>query len=150
MFTSQPKAAIIEEILSNLENIGDYLKTIVLGRLFSYYMSVSDFTNATKYAMMAIDVGEKSDVMMLPTIAYGLLTIAAISSKDHGKTCALATRYLKLCSENGIHDYFRIREPYGTILQFALDNGIESDFTRNMMRFAGYKTKKIYVSTLAG
>jgi LuxR family maltose regulon positive regulatory protein len=98
IFASHPKEAIIEEILSNLENIGDYLKTIVLGRLFGYYISVSDFGNAIRYAMMAIDIGEKSNIMMIPTIAYGLLTIAAISAKDHAKARVLAARYLKLCS----------------------------------------------------
>ncbi|MDD4238777.1 MAG: hypothetical protein PHT62_09525 [Desulfotomaculaceae bacterium] len=150
IFTGNPKAAIIDEILSNLENISDYLKTIVLGRLFGYYISVSDFPNAVKYAMMSIEVGERSDIMMIPTIAYGFLTGAAISAKDHAKADRLAARYLKLCSENGIYDYFKIRGLYGSILQFALDNGIESDFAQKMMAFAGYKTKKVYISTFGG
>lgn len=150
IFTSDPKAAIIDEILSNLENLSDYLKTIVLGRLFGYYISVSDFANAVKYAMMSIEIGERSNIMMIPTIAYGLLTGAALSAKDHPKACGLATRYLKLCSENGIYDYFKIRDLYGSILQFALEQGIESDFAQKMLAFAGYKTKKIYISTFGG
>lgn len=150
IFTGDPKAAIIDEILSNLENISDYLKTIVLGRLFGYYISVSDFPNAVKYAMMSIEVGERSNIMMIPTIAYGLLTGTVISAKDHAQACGLAARYLKLCSDNGIYDYFKIRGLYGPILQFALDHGIESDFAQKMVAFAGYKTKKVYVSTFGG
>ncbi|MDD4169458.1 MAG: hypothetical protein PHD36_04230 [Desulfotomaculaceae bacterium] len=150
IFTSDPKAAIIDEILSNLEHISDYLKTIVLARLFSYYISVSDFPNAVKYAMLSIEIGERSNIMMIPTIASGLLTGAALAAKDHTKACGLATRYLKLCSENGIYDYFKIRELYGSILQFALEQGIESDFAQKMLAFAGYKTKKIYISTFGG
>ncbi|MTI85085.1 MAG: hypothetical protein FH756_14615 [Firmicutes bacterium] len=73
----------IHEILSNLAQVGDYLKTLVLGRLFGYYISVSDFSN--KYARLCIDdVGEKSDVMLTPTIAYGILAKAAIAQK---KSC---------------------------------------------------------------
>ena len=92
--------------------------------------------------------------MMIPTIAYGLLTGAAISAKDHAGADRLAARYLKrylkLCSENGIYDYFKIRGLYGSILQFALEHGIESDFAQKMMAFAGYKTKKVYISTFGG
>ncbi|MBP7331147.1 MAG: hypothetical protein KBA08_02360 [Firmicutes bacterium] len=150
IFTNDSKAAVIDEILANLENVSDYLKTIVLGRLFAYYLSVSDFPNAVKYAMMSIEVGERSSIMMIPTIAYGLLTEAAISARDHAQACGLAARYLKLCSENGIYDYFKIRGLYGSILQFALDHGIESDFVQKMMAFAGHKTKKVYVSTFGG
>lgn len=150
IFTSGPKAAIIDEILSNLENISDYLKTIVLGRLFGYYVSVSDFPNAVKYASMSIEIGERSNIMMIPTIAYGFLTGAALSAKDHAKAPSLAARYLKLCSENGIYDFFKIRGLYGPILQYALEHGIESDFAQKMMAFAGYKTKKVYISTFGG
>ena len=154
IFTSEPKAAIIDEILSNLENVSDYLKTIVLGRLFAYYISASDIPGAVKYATMSIEIGERSNIMMIPTIAYGLLTGAAISAKDHAGADRLAARYLKrylkLCSENGIYDYFKIRGLYGSILQFALEHGIESDFAQKMMAFAGYKTKKVYISTFGG
>ncbi|MDD2421267.1 MAG: hypothetical protein PHU78_03855 [Heliobacteriaceae bacterium] len=150
IFTNDTKTAVIDEILSNLENIGDYLKTIVLGRLFGYYLSVSDFPNAVKYAGMAIEIGERSNIMMIPTIAYGFLTGAAISTKDHAKASVLATRYLKLCSEYGIYDFFKIKGLYGSILQYALDHEIESDFVQKMMTFAGYKTKKVYISTFGG
>ena len=150
MFTSDSKTAIIAEILANLENVSDYLKTIALARLFGYYISISDFSNAVKYAMLSIEIGEKSNIMMTPTIAYGLLTGAAISAKDSAKASGLAARYLKLCSENGIYDYFKIRGLYGSILQFALDQGIESDFAQKMMVFAGHKTKKVYISTFEG
>jgi LuxR family maltose regulon positive regulatory protein len=150
IFTNDTKATVIDELLSSLENIGDYLKTIVLGRLFGYYISVSDLPNAVKYAKMAIEIGERSNIMMIPTIAYGLLTGAAISAKDYAKAGRLAARYLKLCSENGIYDYFKILGLYGSILQFALDHGIESDFSKKMMAFAGYKTKKVYIRTFGG
>lgn len=150
ILTSEPKEAIIDEIHSNLENASDYLKTIVLGRLFAYYTSASDIPSAVKYAKMSIEIGERSNIMMIPTIAYGLLTVAAISAKDHAGAERLAARYLKLCSENGIYDYFKIRKLYGSILQFALEHGIETDFAQKMMAFAGYKTKKLYITTFGG
>ena len=39
---------------------------------------------------------------------------------------------------------------YGIILQFALDNNIEPDFARQMMRFSGYRGQKVYTQTLGG
>ncbi len=150
IFTNDSKTEVIDEILANLENVGDYLKTIVLGRLFAYYLSVSDFPNAVKYATMSIEIGERASIMMIPTIAYGFLTSAAMPAKDHAGASGLAARYLRLCAENGIYDYFKIRGLYGAILQFALDNGIEPCFAQKMIAFAGHKTKKIYVSTFGG
>jgi hypothetical protein len=37
---------------------------------------------------------------------------------------------------------------YDPIFEFALDNGIEPEFTRQMMNFAGYRRKKAYIETL--
>ncbi len=150
IFTSGTKVTIIDEILSNLENIDDYLKTIVLGRLYGYFLSVSDFPNAVKYAFLSIETGKRANMMMIPTIAYGILAGAAIAAKDQARAVRLTQHYLKLCSENGIYDYFKIRKIYGPILEFALDNGIEVGFVKEMMALAGYKTKKVYIKTLGG
>jgi len=150
IFTSDSKAAIIDEILSNLENIDDYLKIMVLGRLYGYFLSVADFPNAVKYALLSIEIGERSNMMMIPTIAYGILTGAAIAAKDQARAVRLTTHYLKLCSANGIYDYFKIRKTYGPILEFAFENGIELNFVKEMMALAGYETKKAYIKTLGG
>lgn len=150
MFTNDEREAVIGQILANLGNVGDYLKTIVLGRLFGYYISVSDFPSAVKHAKLAIDIGQRSGMMMIPTIAYGLLAGISISAKDNAQASALTARYLQLCNQNGIYDFFKVRELYGAILQFALVNGIEIDFAREMLAFAGYKTKKVYISTFGG
>lgn len=88
--------------------------------------------------------------MMIPTIAYGILTGVAIAAKDQTRAVRLTTHYLKLCRENGIYDYFKVRKTYGPILEFALDNGIELGFVKEMMALAGYKTKKAYIKTLGG
>jgi hypothetical protein len=37
---------------------------------------------------------------------------------------------------------------YDPIFEFALDNGIEPEFNRQMMNFAGYRRKKAYIETL--
>ena len=84
------------------------------------------------------------------TMAYGVLVRAAIETKDKDceETAGLARRYLKLCSDNGLHEYFRLRRAYGPVLEFAYDNGIEADFARQMMEFAGYRPKKAHVESL--
>lgn len=146
--TEEEKQNIIKEILLNLENVTDYLKTIVLGRLFSYYAAVSDFPNAIKYAKLSIEIGERSNNMLIPTIAYGILANAAIAAKDHHQAVLLTKHYLKLCSENGIYEFFRMQKTYDLILEFALDNEIDPDFTKQMVEFAGYKTKKLSIQSL--
>lgn len=150
IFTGRAKAPIIEEILSDLENIGDYLRTIVLGRLYAYYLSVSDYPNAVKYAWLSIETGERANMMMIPTIAYGILAGTTIAAGDKAQAVRLTAHYLRLCSENGIYDYFRMQKTYGTILEFALDHGIELDFVKEIMALAGYQTKKAYIKTLGG
>ncbi|KJS02352.1 MAG: hypothetical protein VR68_03145 [Peptococcaceae bacterium BRH_c4a] len=150
IFLNDAKEPIITEILANFDKINDYLKTIVLGRLFSYYAAVSDFPSAVKYAKLSIKIGEESNIMIIPTIAYGVLARAFITMQDHDQAVWLTQRYLQLCSENGIYDFFRMRKAYAPILEFALDNGIEPDFAEQMMALTGYKTKKVYIKTLGG
>lgn len=150
MFTSDPKEEIINEIYANLNHVGDYFKTIALARLFSYFGTVSDFTSAVKCAKLSIEIGERANMMMIPTMAYGIMARAVIEIKDHEKSVSSTKRFLQLCYENGIYEYFRMRKAYDTVLQFAYDNHIEPDITRQMMEFAGYKPKKAYVQTLGG
>ena len=145
------KEAITEEILANLDMATDYLKTIILARLFGFYATAeANFPRAVKYARMAIAIGERSQVMLIPTAAYGILARAAIAIQDHDQAMLLTERYLRLCSANGIYDYLRIRRAYGPILEFAMHNGIQPEFTAKMLAFAGYLTKKVYVRTFGG
>ncbi|HYE83775.1 MAG TPA: hypothetical protein VEG39_16620 [Clostridia bacterium] len=150
MFTDGPKEGIISEIFANLDGVSDYFKTIALARLFSYFGTVSDFPNAVKCAKLSIEIGEKANMMLIPTMAYGMLARAVIAMKDHEQSVSLTRRFLQLCNENGIYEYFRMRKAYDPILEFAFDNGIEPAVTRQMMEFAGFKPKKIYVQTLGG
>jgi hypothetical protein len=150
MFTEGPKENIINEIYANLDQAGNYLKTIILGRLFGYFGAVGDFPSAVKCAKMCIGIGEISNIMLLPSLSYGILARAAIEMKDHMLAVNLTKRYLQLCSENGIYEYFRMRKSYDPILEFAFDNGIEPAITKQMMAFAGYETKKVYIKALGG
>jgi LuxR family maltose regulon positive regulatory protein len=150
MFSNDPKDIVIHEIFEDLEHANDYLKTIILGRLFSYFAALSDFPNAVRCAQMSIDIGEKFGIMLIPTLAYGILARAAIAQRDQEKAAALTKRFLLLCHENGVYEYFRVRKAYDPVLEFALINGIEPDIVREIMEFAGYKFKKAYITTLGG
>jgi len=83
-------------------------------------------------------------------MAYGMLARAAIAMKDQVQAVFLTKHFLQLCHENGIYEYFRMRKAYDPILEFAFDNEIELDITKQMMDFAGYKLKKVYITTLGG
>lgn len=148
MFTSEPKENIINDIYLNLDRISDYFKTIALARLYSYFGTISDFPNAVKCAKLCIEIGEKSNMMLMPTMAYGIMARAAIAMNNHEQSVNLTKRFLQLCYENGVYEYFRMRKAYDLILKFAFENEIEPIITKQMMKFAGYKTKKIYVQTL--
>lgn len=150
IFTEEPKEDIIKSIFNNLDQAGDYLKTIIFARLFGYFSAVSDVCNAVKCAKLCIEVGERTKMMLQATLAYGILAKAAVSMNEHKKAAELTRRYLQLCSANGIYEYFRMHKTYDSILEFAYDNGIEPEFTRQMMKFAGYKTKKVYIKTFGG
>jgi hypothetical protein len=148
IFKSEQSQAIIDEIWANLDQVGDYFKTIALARLLGYFGSVSDFANAVKCAELCIEIGERANLMLMATNAYGMLARAAIMTMDQAKAVGITRRFLQLCDENGVYEYFRMRKAYDPILEFALDNGIEPEFTKQMMEFTGYKPKKAYIETL--
>jgi len=148
IFTDDPKENIVREIFENLDGSGAYLKSLVLARLMGYFSAISDYPNAVKCANMCIETGESSGMLLHASLAYGILARAAIETKNHEKAVILTKRYLKLCSDNGIYEYFRMRKAYNPVLESACNNGIEPEFTKQMMEFAGYRPKKIYIETL--
>jgi LuxR family maltose regulon positive regulatory protein len=143
-----PKENRVQEIFENLNNAGAYLQNVVLARLMGYFFAISDYPNALKCAQMCIEAGERAGMFLHSSLAYGVLAIAAIAKKDYENSVGLTRRYLKLCYDNGIYEYFRLRKAYDPVLEFAYDNGIEPEITRQLMEFAGYRTKKAYIETL--
>lgn len=150
IFSDGPKDRIINEIMSQIDQGTVYLKSIVLGRLFSYFCSIPDIPNAVQCARRCIEIGEKENIMLIPTAAYGVLARAAFETKDHNKMTAYIGKYLRLCAENGIYDYLRIKRIYGPILEFALEHGIQKDFVHYIMELFGYQTRKASVLTFGG
>lgn len=148
MFTDEDKENILQEIFDNLNRAGAYLKCIVLARLMGYYGSIADFNNAVKCARLCIETGESIGMLLHSSLAYGIIVIVAIETKDYENAVALTRRYLKLCSAYGLYEYFRMHRTYDSVLEFAYNNGIEPEFTKEMMTFAGYQPKKAYVEAL--
>ena len=148
IFTNDPKEDIVREIFENLDGAGAYLKSLVLARLMGYFTATSDYPNAVKCANLCIETGERSGMLLHASLAYGVLVRAAIETKDHEKAIILTERYLKLCSDHGLYEYFRLRKAYDPVLEFAYNNGIEPEITKQMMEFAGYRPKKAYIETL--
>ncbi|WP_276620177.1 hypothetical protein [Syntrophomonas wolfei] len=148
IFTDDPKEDIVREIFENLDQAGAYLKSLVLARLMGYFSAISDYPNAVKCANLCIETGESSGMLLHASLAYGVLVRAAIETKDHEKATSLAGRYLKLCSDHGFYEYFRLRKAYDPVLEFAYNYGIEPEFTKQMIEFAGYRPKKVYIETL--
>jgi LuxR family maltose regulon positive regulatory protein len=150
LFAAGDKEKIIGEIYENIPKVGDYFKTIALGRLFHYFGIVSDFERAASCAKRSIEIGERADMMMIGTLAYGMLARIALARGEYEEVSRLTRRFLPLCHENGSYEFFRMRKAYDPVLEFALSNGIEPEITREMMAFAGFTIKKAYIATLGG
>ncbi len=148
MFTDGNKEGLICEIFESIPKVSDHFKTVAYGRLYNYFGSISDFERAAECARRSIEIGERSNTMMVATMAYGFLARIALAEKESEKASALTHRFLRLCEENGIYEYFRMRSAYDPILQFAYDSGIEPGFAKQMMEFVGYRPKKAYIRML--
>lgn len=148
LFVAGNKENVISEIYENISKVGDYFKTIALGRLFHYFGIVSDFERAVGCARRSIEIGERADMMMVGTLAYGLLARIALAGGAYEEADRLIRRFLPLCHKNGSYEFFRMRKAYDLILEFALSSGIEPEITREMMDFAGFTIKKAYIVTL--
>jgi len=148
IFSDVHKEDTVREIFENLDDAGPYLKNLVLARLMGYFSAISDYPNAVKCAGLCIEAGEKANMMLHPSLAYGILAKAAMETKNYEKAASLTGRYLRLCSDNGIYEYFRMRKAYDPVLEFAYGNGIEPEITRQMIKFAGYIQKKAHVDML--
>lgn len=150
MFTSGPKKEIIDEIFVGLDLLGDYLRSIILARLFGYLAAVGDYQNAVHCAKLCITVGENARIYLHSTLAYGMLARISIANKEDKDACHYTERFLRYCYENGIYEYFRARKDYDPILEFASNHGIEPEITKYFMDFAGFKKKKAYIKTFGG
>jgi hypothetical protein len=148
MFANIEKEKMIEEIYKTIPRVSDHFKTVALGRLYNYLGSISDFPRAAECAKRSIEIGERANIMMIATMAYGFLARIALSKQEDAEASLLIRRFLQLCNENGIYEYFRMRKAYDPILEFAWLHDIETEFTKQMMDFAGYTVKKAYITTL--
>jgi hypothetical protein len=89
--------------------VGDYFKMIALARLLIYFGAIGNFTEAVKCATLCIEIGERSGMMLTAAGAHGMFARAAILMKDHAKAVGITRRFLQLCEEKGVYEYFRIR-----------------------------------------
>jgi len=83
-------------------------------------------------------------------LGYGMLARAALLEENLTEAAQYTERFIRLCYENGILEYFKARKDYDPILAFAQDKGIEQEITKQLMEFAGCKIKKAYVKTFGG
>lgn len=149
IFTNGSTEKILKQIYAEIDHVGDYLKSVIYARLMGYFSSVSNSQEAINCAKMCINIGFKSHIMLHVTMAFGILAKEAILSND-SSAIILTKKYLRLCSENGCYDQFKIRKTYDILLKFAAKHNIESDFVKQMMTFSGFTEKKVYVETLGG
>ena len=150
IFADGPKDDIIKNIMGGLDEVSDFFKCIILSRLMGYMSAVHDYPGAAEYARRDIEVGERAGLLLFSTLARGVVLLTALSAGDTEYARQNTGRYLRLCVGNGILAYFRAGKDYAPILQFACDNNIEPEATRQLMDFAGFQKKKAYIKTFGG
>jgi len=152
MFPSEPVETAIREIFEHLDRVGDYFKTIALGRLYHYFGTIGDRARAIECAKLSIQIGERTGMMMIASMAYGILARFSIAegAKSLSQSTELTRRFLRLCGENGMYEYFRMRKAYDPVLAFAQAQGIEPEITAQLMSFCGYRPAKAALETLGG
>ena len=150
IFTSGSKENIKKEIFASLDSVGDFFKIISLMRLSGYYGAVPDPMKAAKCAKMALEVGERTGMYLYVALAYGILARVSLEKGEQDETGLLTERFLSLCHENGIYEYFRIRKVYDPILEFADKHRIMPEIVKEMREFSGFKAKKAYIKTFGG
>lgn len=150
IFANGPKGEITGKIMNHLDEVSDFFKCIILSRLMGYMSAIHDYPGAAEYARLDIEVGERAGLLLFSTLARGVVLLTALSAGDMEYARQNTGRYLRLCIDNGILAYFHAGKDYGPILQFAYDNGIEPEATKQLMEFSGYTTKKIYIKAFGG
>lgn len=152
LIPGEPKEAAITEILAELDRVGDYFKTIALGRLYHYFGTVGDRVRTVECARMSIEIGERTGMMMVATMAYGILARFTIAegADSAAEAVRLTRRFFRLCEGNGMYEYFRMRKAYDPVLAFAHMQGIEPEITARLMEFCGYRPARVAVETLGG
>lgn len=150
MFEGGEKEQTIAEIFRHLSDCNDYFKSIVLARLMGYFAAGQDYPNAVRCAKQCIEVGEENGTRLHSTLAYGILARCCLATGQWEEARTYTAFSLRYCVENGIYEYFKARNDYGPVLQFAYDGGIEPEYTKQIMDFVGYKAKKAYVQTFGG
>jgi hypothetical protein len=73
MFPSEPVEQTVRAIFQNLHRVSDHFKTVALGRLYHYFGTAGDRKRAAECARMSIEIGERAGMMMIATMAYGIL-----------------------------------------------------------------------------
>ncbi len=111
---------------------------------------VSDYKSASECAKRSVEIGERADIMMISSLAYGLLARIALANGEQDEAARLTRRFLPLCHENGLYEYFRMRKAYDPVLEFALQNGIEPVIMREIMAFSGFQPKRAFITTFGG
>ncbi len=147
MFEDGEKEQTIAEIFRHLSDCNDYFKSVILARLIGYFTAAQDYQSAIRCAKQCIDVGEETGMRLHSTVAYGILSRCYLATGQWAEARSYIALSLRCCVENGIYEYFRAKNDYGPVLQFAYDEAIEPECTKQLMAFAGYKVKKAYVQT---
>lgn len=139
----------LTEMHNDFAYTNDYFKSLFLARKGHYISDKADYEQAEILLNNSIEIGEKANLMLGPTISYGDLANISLIKTDFISAAKYIKRYFQLCSKNGIFSGFQALYQ-NPLIKFAIDNEIEPEITKEIIKFSNYKTKKVFIETLGG
>lgn len=139
----------INDILTMMKEATPFFQTLAYGRIANALQVLEKSKDQYKeFYEKSIEIGESIESYSYATIAYGKLAALYQEEGKEGKAKEYARRFMELSAQNDHRYYFRFKPLFATVLKLVVEWGITPEFTREMLDYGGYKTKRVYINTM--
>ena len=139
----------IVETLSFLENTTPFFQSLACGRMANALDTLGQNMEQCKYLFkQSIQIGEKIGSYAYATIAYGRLAAIYLREGDLDTAKEYTRCFLELSRKYNHRYYIRFQTLFHSVMKLAVEFGICPNFTREMLSYGGYVTKRVYIHTL--
>ncbi len=151
LILAQPEKIIelIQEALSIIDSTTPAFQSFAYGRMANALDILGQNSELCKeFFHKCIQIGEQIGCYAYSTVAHGRLAAIFLREGSTEKVQEYTERFLQLSEQFKNIYYIRFRKLFESVLNFASENAISPDFTREMMTYGGYMTELVYVHTL--
>lgn len=139
----------VKDILRMAKDAVPFFQTLAYGRVANaLHLLGKDMEQSKACYRKSIEIGEKHGTLNIPMICYGELAAVFLREGNSMEAEECARKCLTLSLQFGHRYYFRLKSLFSEVLKFALEKGIQPEFTREMLAYGGYETHRVYINTL--